>query len=94
MVKAMKRGVTALLVLLAAGAVSADSMRCGNDLVLKGDHVSEVHKKCGEPVRSTTLENEFGATIGKREIYDSAHGSRDHLVTYRDERVISIERLR
>lgn len=83
-----------VLTLLLSTAAAADYMRCGNDLVLKGDHVVEVHDKCGEPVRTTRLENEFGAVVGKREVYDSAHGSRDHLVTYRDERVIRIDRLR
>ncbi|QIT56104.1 DUF2845 domain-containing protein [Aquisalimonas sp. 2447] len=90
----MKSIVLAVLLLAASGTVAADHMRCGNDLVLKGDHVSQVHSKCGEPVRTTRLENEFGARVGKREMYDSAHGTGNHVVTYRDERVVSIERLR
>ncbi|SEO70927.1 DUF2845 domain-containing protein [Aquisalimonas asiatica] len=90
----MIRIIVATLALIAVAPAAADFMRCGNDLVQRGDHIAEVHRKCGEPVRTSVLENEYGAAVGKREVYDSAHGSRDHLVTYHGERVVRIERLR
>lgn len=35
--------------LLLSFAAGAQALRCGTDLVQKGDHITEVRKKCGEP---------------------------------------------
>ena len=86
-------GLAVIMTAMTSTAV-ADFIRCGNDLVQKGDHVSAVHSKCGQPLRTTQLENEFGAMFGKRELYSDVCGSRDRLVTYRDERVVRIDILR
>lgn len=84
----------ALAMAFASSTAAASSMRCGNDLVRKGDHISEVHGKCGPPATSTVLENKYGAAVGKQELYDNVRGSRDRLVTYHGDRVVRIEILR
>lgn len=38
------------LVLLLSITVSTQALRCGTHLVQKGDHITEVKRKCGEPV--------------------------------------------
>ncbi len=37
------------IILLLSFAAAAQALRCGNDLVQKGDHITEVLEKCGEP---------------------------------------------
>lgn len=36
--------------LLAPAGFAADGVRCGNRLILRGDHAAKVRKYCGEPV--------------------------------------------
>ncbi|WP_290648099.1 DUF2845 domain-containing protein [Aquisalimonas sp.] len=90
----MRWTIPAVVLLLASSTLDAAPMRCGNDLVRTGDHITGVHDKCGQPIRTTRLVNRFGAVVGWREIYDSARGSRNHQVTYEGERVVRIELLR
>ena len=90
----MRWFIGAMALALVSTALDAAPMRCGNDLVREGDHITEVHEKCGEPMRVTELENKYGAKVGWREVYDSARGSRNHQVTYEGDRVVRIELLR
>lgn len=90
----MIRLIAAAPLLLVSIPASADSMRCGNDLILPGDHITEVHEVCGEPVRTTEIENRFGARVGTREVYETGYGRPRHSVTYEDDRVVAIERIR
>ncbi|MDN3518869.1 DUF2845 domain-containing protein [Aquisalimonas lutea] len=90
----MKRLIAVAPLLLASLPASADSMRCGNALILPGDHVTEVHEVCGEPVQTTEIENRFGARVGTREVYETGYGRPRHSVTYEDDRVVAIERIR
>lgn len=39
----------AIILLSLALAPNASALRCGSDLVKKGDHISQVLDKCGEP---------------------------------------------
>jgi hypothetical protein len=41
--------LSALAILLAAGASPAEAMRCGNRIVSTGDHQAKVKALCGEP---------------------------------------------
>lgn len=41
--------LTLIGMLLLAGPASADSMKCGNRLVMPGDTLVEVLQRCGEP---------------------------------------------
>jgi hypothetical protein len=38
--------------LLACGAASADTLRCGSKLILEGDSIDKVLEFCGEPVET------------------------------------------
>ena len=89
----MRRHTIAVAMLALAMPFAADAMRCGQDLVSKGDHITDVHAKCGEPIRTIKLTNRHGAQVGLREVYDSSRGTRKHEVTYRSDRVVDIERL-
>lgn len=90
----MRWMVSVLGLVFLATSLEAAPMRCGNDLVRTGDHITEVEAKCGEPIRATRVENEYGATAGWRKVYDGAHGSRNHEVTFVGDRVTRIELLR
>lgn len=37
------------ILLLLSMAAGAQALRCGTDLIQKGDHITEVKRKCGEP---------------------------------------------
>lgn len=63
------------LVLLLTARVEADSMRCGSQLVSRGDSRSEVRFKCGEPTdvetRSILRKPYYGFT-GRRNFYQGS----------------------
>jgi Protein of unknown function (DUF2845) len=42
-------GVLATIVLAASAPTKADSMRCGNHLVVDGDPAGKLRSRCGEP---------------------------------------------
>lgn len=53
----MRLAVLLLPLLLAATAASADSLRCGSNLISTGNTTSEVIDRCGEPVDRSYLGN-------------------------------------
>lgn len=91
----MKRAMVAASLILASAIASAEvkSMRCGNTLVQRGDHITEVRARCGDPEFSQEVQNKFGATIGLREVYDIGHGRPKHEVTYHGTEVVRIKRI-
>ena len=61
------------------------AFRCGNSIVDHGDPADEVIEACGEPERSVTLENNYGATVGYRHWIDPGYGKDTRQVTYNEE---------
>jgi len=45
----MKNNITWVLALSLCCLNTADAMRCGRNLVIEGDYISEVIARCGEP---------------------------------------------
>lgn len=83
-----------LLLALVMVSHSAQAMRCGNDLVLKGDSQESVLERCGAPKFDTTIivpciGIENGCKV-KRWAYDK--GRRHYSMVYiREGRVIKVE---
>lgn len=79
--------------LLAATSVNADGLRCGNDLVSKGDSIVSVERSCGPPIREAELVNAYGKRIGTVWYVDGGYGRNDRRVEFRGGRVARIERI-
>ena len=99
----MKRDVTkpsqlaALLgiVLLSPVAASAESLRCGSDLVSTGDRAFEVERKCGEPqqrdfVGYTLSANERREMAREEWVYGPRNGVFS-ILTFEGNRLVQIE---
>jgi hypothetical protein len=84
----------ALLVAAPALEAAAAGLRCGNDLVQRGDSIVHVRQKCGDPLHQADLVNDRGKVIGTVLYFDPGYGRKDRRVTFRGGRVVSIERLR
>ncbi|WP_068828236.1 DUF2845 domain-containing protein [Pseudomonas sp. BMS12] len=92
------RLAVALAMLLAAGQIQADSLRCGSKLVSVGDRAFEVENKCGAP----TYRDIVGYTLGgydRREyrveewVYGPDNGMLS-ILTFEGNRLTRIERKR
>ncbi len=83
-----------LIALISAPAVQADGLRCGNELVQRGDSIVSVEKACGEPMRKSNLVNDYGKVIGTVLYFEGGYGRSDRRVVFRGGRVVDIERLR
>lgn len=83
-----------LSILLAAATAHADGLRCGNDLVAKGDSIVSVERSCGPPMRQADLVNAHGKRIGTVWYIDAGYGRDNRRVEFRGGRVASIERIR
>lgn len=81
-----------LALALAPLNASAESLRCGTDLVTPGDSLSDLREACGKPARTARLVNDDGETIGAVYYYQQP-GRAERRIEIRSGRVSLIERL-
>jgi|GEM_PF-6671192 len=84
----------AILLVLVTPTTQAAGMRCGNDLVQRGDSIVGVRDKCGDPIHQADLVNDRGRVIGTVLYFDLGYGRNDRRVVFRGGRVVAIERVR
>jgi hypothetical protein len=95
------RFASAVLVAAFSLATPALALRCGSDLVHKGDHVIEVLNKCGEPVwrerwEDEIIERRFFDTLERQTVvmeewlYDFGPTRLLHILRFRNSRLESI----
>jgi hypothetical protein len=93
--------VSAVLVVSFSLATPALALRCGSDLVHKGDHVIEVLNKCGEPMwrerwEDEIIERRFFDTLERQTVvmeewlYDFGPTRLLHILRFRNSRLESI----
>lgn len=89
---------SALIAALFGGNASADTLRCGNNLVSLGDRPFEVERKCGAPVHRDPV----GYTLGPNErreylieewVYGPSNGMLS-ILRFEGNRLTAIERRR
>ena len=80
------------LLLLAATAPHADSLRCGNNLIRPGDSVLEVTDACGRPDREVAIVDGDNDRVGTA-FYYRLNNKADRKVYFRGGSVTDIERL-
>lgn len=90
----MRIAALVLVLILVGPSAHADGLRCGNDLVQRGDSIISVERKCGEPIREADLVNDRGKVVGTILYFDAGYGKADRRVTFRAGRVVRIERVR
>ncbi len=71
----------------------AASLRCGNDLVQRGDSYLDVTDACGKPAREVALVGEDDQRVGTALYYKGGYGKADRKVYLRGGTVTGIERL-
>jgi hypothetical protein len=95
------RFASAVVVAALSLATPALALRCGSDLVHKGDHVIEVLNKCGEPVwrerwEDEIIERRFFDTLERQTVvmeewlYDFGPTRLLHILRFRNSRLESI----
>jgi len=89
------RALLAVLTLLVATGAAADSLRCGNALVSRGDRTFEVRQKCGEPVHRDLVGYELGANERREAaieewVYGPKNGA-TYILTFEANRLTRIE---
>ncbi|HJE70511.1 DUF2845 domain-containing protein [Pseudomonas oryzihabitans] len=89
------RCLLAAFTLLVATGATADSMRCGNALVSRGDRAFEVLQKCGEPAHRDLVGYELGRNerreaVIEEWVYGPKNGA-NYILTFEANRLSRIE---
>jgi len=84
--------LTAAALAAAVTPATADSLRCGGDLIDSGDSIMEVTEACGEPARETAITNEEGVRVGTALFYQPSGKSVRKVIIYGGE-VAGIRRI-
>lgn len=85
----------ALLLALSASVALGDTLRCGSNLVNRGDRTFEVQRKCGEPAHQDFIgytQGDYGRRESTREewVYGPWNGG-TYILTFEANRLVSIE---
>lgn len=84
--------LAAVIIATAGVPASADSLRCGNDLVRAGDSVLAVTDACGRPDREVAVVGEDNQRVGTA-FYYQLENRADRKIHLRGGTVTMVERL-